>query len=537
MKKKIKWKIFIHDGVILQSPYEQHFTPIKYNNKYIVLSPQAEEMATHYAKYLHTEYINNKTFNTNFWNSWKKTLIDSEIKSLAFCDFSKIYEYLIELKQNIHDVAKKNDVKIRKALDKFKLAIVDGREEEICNYIVEPAGIFIGRGNHPKLGTFKRRINASDITLNLSKDAPIPDVHYLTKDGKLCIDNKKKWGRIIHDNTVEWIASWDDKITDKKKYVWLSDSSSFKSKNDKIKFELARKLKKKIHSIRTDNSVLLKSKTKKDYQLGTAIYLIDNLALRIGNEKGEDESDTVGITSLRLEHIALSSDNIITLDFYGKDTIRYHNSFTIDDQVYNNLLKMIKNKKNTDQLFDAINSNDINNHLHDYMSNLTAKVFRTYNASNLFQKELRKISTDITDTKILLDLYNKANMKVAVLCNHRKKIPASVTKSIDSMKDKIDDLVKMKHRIQRSKRVDERTSRDNKKIDSINEKIKHINNKIKEKAQLQDISLQTSKVNYIDPRITIGFFKRFNIPLEKVYSKKLLDKFKWALDVDQYFVF
>jgi DNA topoisomerase IB len=35
-------------------------------------------------------------------------------------------------------------------------------------------------------------------------------------------------------------------------------------------------------------------KDKKDKQLATACYLIDKLALRVGNEKGEDEADTVG---------------------------------------------------------------------------------------------------------------------------------------------------------------------------------------------------------------------------------------------------
>jgi len=34
-------------------------------------------------------------------------------------------------------------------------------------------------------------------------------------------------------------------------------------------------------------------------QLGTATYLIDKFALRVGNEKNEDEADTVGCCSLR----------------------------------------------------------------------------------------------------------------------------------------------------------------------------------------------------------------------------------------------
>jgi DNA topoisomerase-1 len=44
----------------------------------------------------------------------------------------------------------------------------------------------------------------------------------------------------------------------------------------------------------------------KNRQLGTATYLIDTLALRVGNEKEDDEADTVGCCSLRVEHITLN---------------------------------------------------------------------------------------------------------------------------------------------------------------------------------------------------------------------------------------
>lgn len=61
-------------------------------------------------------------------------------------------------------------------------------------------------------------------------------------------------------------------------------------------------------------------------QLGVCTYLIDKLALRVGNEKGDDEADTVGCCSLRVEHISFEPDNKITLDFLGKDSMRYHNT-------------------------------------------------------------------------------------------------------------------------------------------------------------------------------------------------------------------
>ena len=42
--------------------------------------------------------------------------------------------------------------------EKFKYAIVDNKKVELINYIVEPPGIFLGRGKHPLKGTIKRKI-------------------------------------------------------------------------------------------------------------------------------------------------------------------------------------------------------------------------------------------------------------------------------------------------------------------------------------------------------------------------------------------
>jgi DNA topoisomerase-1 len=36
--------------------------------------------------------------------------------------------------------------------------------------------------------------------------------------------------------------------------------------------------------------------------------------------------------------------------------------------------------------------------------------------------------------------------------------------------------------------------------------------------------------NYIDPRLTVVFAKKFNVPIEKFFSKTLRDKFTWAIE-------
>ena len=90
-------------------------------------------------------------------------------------------------------------------------------------------------------------------------------------------------------------------------------------------------------------------------QRATAMYFIDKLALRAGNEKGEEEADTVGCCSLRCEHITLEPPNQLVFDFLGKDSIRYYNKVQVDEQVYKNI-RIFKNDKNDeDELFDRVN--------------------------------------------------------------------------------------------------------------------------------------------------------------------------------------
>ena len=55
--------------------------------------------------------------------------------------------------------------------------------------------------------------------------------------------------------------------------------------------------------------------------------------------------------------------------------------------------------------------------------------------------------------------------------------------------------------------------------------------------ELKNISLGTSKANYIDPRITVAFLKLHNLPIDKVFSKALQEKFQWAFTVDSTFKF
>ena len=88
----------------------------------------------------------------------------------------------------------------------------------------------------------------------------------------------------------------------------LNPSSKLKGEKDMMKYEKARELKKKIGAIRDNYTSELKSKEMRIRQRAVALYFIDKLALRAGNEKDEDQADTVGCCSLRVEHIELYAE-------------------------------------------------------------------------------------------------------------------------------------------------------------------------------------------------------------------------------------
>merc|ERR1711972_490544 len=176
-------------------------------------------------------------------------------------------------------------------------------------------------------------------------------------------------------------------------------------------------------------------------QLATCVYIIDILSIRVGNEKDTDEeADTVGVCSLRVEHITLlpepEDENTdakdawqITLDFLGKDSMRYHNTVSVTKQIYKNLRKFLKGKAADVDIFCRIDPDKVNKYLKSKMEGLTAKVFRTHNASTVLQEQLAKgehetvgkVTVDSPlDTKVFY--YQQCNKQVAILCNHQKSV-------------------------------------------------------------------------------------------------------------------
>ncbi|KAJ0251353.1 Topoisomerase I C-terminal domain-containing protein [Hirschfeldia incana] len=539
---KKKWTTLVHNGVTFPPPYQPHGTKILYKGKPVNLSPDQEEVATMFAVMRETDYYNKPLFRKNFWNDWSKLLGKKHvIQKLDDCDFTPIYDWHLEKKQNNKDSKEKKPEQV----EKYMWAIVDGVKEKIGNFKVEPPGLFRGRGEHPKMGKLKRRIHPHDITLNIGKDAPIPE----------CPIPGERWKEIKHDNTVTWIASWNDPINPKQdKYVILSASSSQKGQSDKKKYEKARKLKDHIESIREAYTKNFTSKDVSKRQIAVATYLIDKLALRAGNDKDDDEADTVGCCTLKVDNVECIHPNQLKFDFIGKDSIRYVNTVEVEPPVYKAIGQFKAGKSSSDELFDEIDTNKLNAHLKELMPGLTAKVFRTYNASITLDKTLSqetKHGGDVNQKKIL---YDQANKEVAIICNHQRAVPKSHGAQVKKLKDKIDELKeglkKLKTNLKRAKKgeaplegSDGKKARNitpeawEKKIAQQNIKVEKMERDMQTKEDLKTVALGTSKINYMDPRITVAWCKRNEVPIEKMFTKALQEKFTWAMDVEPDFRF
>ncbi|TPX08931.1 uncharacterized protein E0L32_009635 [Thyridium curvatum] len=626
----IKWNTLEHSGVLFPPPYEPlpKHVRLHYDGKPVHLHPEAEEVAVFFGSMLHsTQNVENPVFQKNFFGDFQEYLKTTggakdrdgnkvTIKAFEKLDFKHIFEYtkgLSEAKKARSKEEKKAEKEAReKAEAPYMYCKWDGRKEKVGNFRVEPPGLFRGRGDHPKTGKVKKRVMPEQVTINIGKDAKVPTP-----------PAGHKWKTVQHDNKATWLAMWQENINGNYKYVMLAANSAVKGQADFKKFEKARALKKYIDRIRKDYTRELKSQLMAERQRATAMYLIDRFALRAGNEKDTDnEADTAGCCSLKYEHITLKEPDIVIFDFLGKDSIRFYDEVTVDKQVFKNLKMFKKAPKTTgDDIFDRLTTSQLNKHLSSYMQGLTAKVFRTYNASYTMSKLLQELPQQNLTMAEKVKLYNDCNRKVAILCNHKRTVGASHEAQMEKLGDRIkglkyqkwrtkmmmldvdpkqkkrkgaeyfekdEDLTEewvlkhqaflveeerlkitkkfekenekrqaegekphpekeLKERLKAANELEAKFKKENKSkkveaegkgptvekfeaaVKKIEDRIHNMELQAADKDGNKEVALGTSKINYIDPRLTVVFSKKFDVPIEKFFSKTLRDKFNWAI--------
>src|ERR671918_1930958 len=543
-----KWGTLEHRGVVFPPEYQSRGIGITIRGERFILTRDQEELVYAWAKKKNTHYIEDPVFQINFLNDLRMLLPDrfQNIETIKDIDFSEAFRLVDRdnvLKEAEIDRIKnlpreeKRKISLERKQERERLksiygkAIVDGIEVEIANWLVEPPGLFMGRGQHPLRGKWKPRVKPQDVILNLGEKAPVPE---------------GAWKDIVHDHTSTWLATWIEKITGKRKYVWLHDSAVIRQSNDKEKYDKAKKLEKYIGKVQKQIiRIMLNSNNINQKKIATVCYLIFKLAMRVGDEKDPDEADTVGASTLRVEHIKFPEKNgkqLIEFNFLGKDSVPWQKTPEVNSQdtrgLYNNLKLFMNGKEHNSPIFDRITSSKVNIFLRSIdpknVPGLTAKVFRTYIATKTVKEELSdpKIRVDKNSPEVeKIYVMKVANLKAAITCNHKKGIdpknPASrraLEKFEESIRKKEYSIKKIKSDIAAKKW---KTEIQKKKLEERLEKLKM---QVKLQKETRDYNLGTSLRNYIDPRVMRAWLNYIDIDWKKIYTTTLQRKFKWVDD-------
>ncbi len=532
---RAKWHTLEHKGVAFPPDYQSRGIVVSIKGEKLALSRNQEELIYAWAKKKDTHYVLDPIFQENFMGDLKKFLPEKfrniTIKDIDFSTAYKLADEEKRMKEHEKERYKtlareeKKKISLAKKAERERLkatygkAVVDGIEVDIANWLVEPPGLFMGRGQHPMRGRWKPRVQPKDVTLNMGENASVPEGN---------------WQAIVHDHSSTWLATWMENLTGKRKYVWLHDSSALRQENDRAKYDKAKKL--ADQEVRIHHEVT-KRMMKGGDKTATVAYLILKLAMRVGDEKDPDEADTVGASTLRLEHIKFpqaGGKNMIEFNFLGKDSVPWQKTLEVDSEdtqaLYDNLKKFMQGKKLGDPIFDGINSRKVNAFLHEVMPGLTAKVFRTCIATRVVQQVLSGIRVEQGSSEAQkIYAARKANLEAAIKCNHKKgvdpKNPAA-KKAIE----KFDEAIAKKKQAIAQLNADIAAKRWKTELQAqrLKERLERMEVQMKLQQETRDYSLGTSLRNYIDPRVMKAWLNFVELDWTKVYTSTLQRKFKWV---------
>jgi len=471
-----------HNGVLVPPQHQGKGLTIKVKDEKIKLTAEQEEMALVWAKKVGTPYVEDPVFAKNFHRDFSRKLgIHVKPGDVDYSEILTLVEKEREWKANLskeerRQLAAQRKVQRETNKERYGYAWVDDVQMEVANYAVEPSSIFMGRGKHPLRGRWKEGSRREEIELNLSPDAPRPPGN---------------WKAIVWQPDVMWIARWRDKLTGKTKYVWFSDSSILKQRKDMEKFEKAMEFRRNLARVRRHIWENIDADDLRRRKTATVCFLIDKLKIRVGDEKDPDEADTVGASTLRSEHIRSNGDGTVTFNFLGKDSVPHVFTVELPADVIRNLKEFAANAKST--LFDGVGSRHVSEFLDEVMTGLSAKVFRTYYASEAVETKLEKTPVKLEDSEyVKKHVAAMANLEAAKVCNHKRTIPKTWQSSLEKKKVRLKTLhdraktaqVKLKQKAKdREERYGERLRKQEERLKLMKKKLEVYRRQLAEKEQ------------------------------------------------------
>ncbi|MBN1330869.1 MAG: DNA topoisomerase I [Candidatus Heimdallarchaeota archaeon] len=499
----------IHNGIMI-TEIEHIGLKVEIDGKEHILTPKQEQMALAWVKKLSTVYVEDPIFCENFFNDFSEALGYKKLTDENI-DFTEVIEYVENERAKREALTKEEKKQAReerkiirdKLIEKYGTATLDGKKVEISNWTAEPSSIFMGRGEHPMRGKWKDGPTYEDITLNHSPHSEMPPGN---------------WKEIIWEPECLWIAKWDDKLSGKTKYVWLSDTTPIKQDREIEKYDKAKLVGNNLEKIRSEILLALDNGDKRRRKVATACFIIDQLNMRVGDEKDEDEADTVGATTLRPEHITIK-DNVVYFDFLGKDSVVWKKEKEFPEKFIKMLQELIeeanKSGEEKPQIFSDITSRHVNSFLSEIVDGLTAKVFRTFYATNTVKSELDQADVNESDPEFVKkEVAVMANLEAAIICNHMKQVPANWSNRLQKFRER---KIKADERIAKAEANQKQSEV---KLDALKENLKEKKKSLLEQEKiLENVRDEYKALNEDDKSSDLKNKEKFKKDIEKAKRK------------------
>jgi DNA topoisomerase-1 len=546
---RYRWKTLITAGPV----FPDRYLPKPYSLGGVVLSPLAEEMLYAYAPHFvkKSSYIMKPQFNLNFFSCLQQYIVPY-MRDLPFPDaFSPVLNEMYTDREKASEEVKrytaehKDEIVKQKELVKQRYGVVmlDGKPEPLTNYMIEPPGIMLARGNSSELGLWKYRVEPEDIIINCSGTPPEP------LEGHT-------WREVICKPDLCAAYKYYVRLGDKRmieKAVRVSYHSSIGALADKLKFEQALTLHYRWDDVygRVCKNIF---NPRQDIQQAMLItWLVANTAIRIGGTSSEvRESGVVGASTLIRQNIDVTVDSdeknaVIRLQFLGKDSIAFNNTYYFNQPEEIKIIKVLKlvvGETSSGNKVFSVDAAFVNSVLKLLMPGLSAKLFRPAKGTALLANFLYKAEVQKEDPVVVkVKAFKHANLQTARLLNHKRTVTPEMEARIKTHKAKmaLREAEIHKKMGQLKDRIDSEANSDMaeklfKRLQVLQDKFSASKEKLSFRETSKADALNTSLGSYLDPRAVASWCADVDCPIEKLYPKSLLRRFGgWITEVDPSF--
>ncbi|HKW05373.1 MAG TPA: hypothetical protein VJN71_08750, partial [Nitrososphaerales archaeon] len=230
--------------------------------------------------------------------------------------------------------------------------------------------------------------------------------------------------------------------------------------------------------------------------------------------------DTVGASTLRVEHLKFNDNTSIEFDFYGKDFVRWQKTLEVspkDAAAVENLKNFCKGKNKEDLVFDGVTSKHVNEFLGKASKGLTAKVFRTFHATTIVKSYLDSHIKFPDESSEFDKIYQAklANLEAAIRCNHKRTPPKTFEQALQKKEEKL-------------KQLRSTTPKTEKQKANLAQRIAKLERQIQLTKETKDYNLNTSLRNYIDPRVYKSWADNVGLDWKVLYTGTLQRKMAWV---------